>query len=1110
MLSQLTIPKKRNAPGALDYQQLYAIGLKHIQQLSSRIWTDYNVHDPGITTLELLCYALTDLGYRAALPIEDLLASDRDNATKMQQQFFTARQILPNRALTLLDYRKLLIDRRGVKNAWIMPSPLIYYADNAKGTLIGSLNLFEEDITDLPALVAALKADNPIATDLVLQFPSATQQSLIAYEGSESATQPLLAQLVQALNRIIYGNSIYEVRRFESIALSAETQALLSQIVQTVQDEAQFRLNRLLLEDSLPGIAQSEAARTKTIVPGIIAVPIGGLYDVLIEYMDSFNSSSDRQAVLQDVRQVLQANRNPCEDFVTLAEVEAQEFLLCAELELEPTADVVQVNADIFFQVQQYLAPGVNNYSLNEMLSRTKADGSPYTVDEIFKGPLLECGFIDDAELAIAELRSEIRLSDIISIISDIPGVRAIRDIVINPSGLTVPFANKWVVPVSSGKKAVLDRSARSRLVFYKRNMPVSAKREQVEERYRNLVQAAIAKTETAVAYDLPVPVGTYRNLGSYYSMQNHFPAVYGLSEVGLSNTVGDRRKALAYQLKAYLLFFDQIMANYVAQLSHVKDLFSTDPTLERTYFQQVVTSFANDSEIYRSELLAADFVDLEPLVLNLVAHPDALSEFLWNQFSTSLQNQLTNFTNTPAQVELLKITLADELNALLRTDSFYTPDRFANITLTDDIQNFLTQNPQGKSLLQLNRLLLESAYPKELARYAVEDQSSADDRRNRFLDHLIARFAERFHDLAYALSSAFGSSPADLIRYKCDFLNNYPAISSDRALAYNDSLRADGDLWNTENVSGLEKRLAKLLGIRNPRRRNLGEMSYDIYAEIDQTPNDEFRFRLRHRETLNILLSSSTHYATREQARQAMEIAIRFALLPSGYDRKIAGDGTHYFNIVDDTGDVLARRIQYFATSAAMEQAIDQLITYLQNNYSDEGMYLIENILLRPEQPDDPFLPICPDPNCTDCEAADPYSYRLHIILPAYTSRFRNLEFRQFVETVIREETPAHILPKICWINGNDMAELERLYRDWIYLKAGVEKADRQQKLTDFITRLFAVKNLYPSRQLYECDSDEALPKFLLGQSALGTAPTPNPDLSSPLPQEPNDEPNS
>lgn len=183
-----------------------------------------------------------------------------------------------------------------------------------------------------------------------------------------------------------------------------------------------------------------------------------------------------------------------------------------------------------------------------------------------------------------------------------------------------------------------------------------------------------------------------------------------------------------------------------------------------------------------------------------------------------------------------------------------------------------------------------------------------------------------------------------------------------------------------------------------------------------------------------------------------------------------------------------MARRIEYFNTGAEMNQAIDELIEYLKVNYSDEGMYLIENILLRPEQNSDPFLPICPTPNCTDCAEADPYSYRINIILPAYSSRFRNMNFRRFAEEVIREETPAHILPKICWINKDDMAELENLYRDWIYLKAGVEKTDREDKLKKFIKKLFEVKSVYPPQKLSECGSGEDQPKFILGRTALGT----------------------
>jgi hypothetical protein len=97
-------------------------------------------------------------------------------------------------------------------------------------------------------------------------------------------------------------------------------------------------------------------------------------------------------------------------------------------------------------------------------------------------------------------------------------------------------------------------------------------------------------------------------------------------------------------------------------------------------------------------------------------------------------------------------------------------------------------------------------------------------------------------------------------------------------------------------------------------------------------------------------------------------------------------------------------------------------------------------------------------------------------------------MEFRRWAEQVIREETPAHVQPKVCWISKDDMAALERVYRDWIHLRAGRESADREAKLRDFIARLFAVKSVYPAQTLGECGPGEGREKFVLGRTALGS----------------------
>lgn len=758
MLYQSTIPKKPIPEAAFDWEQLYDLGLKHVQRLANRIWTDYNIHDPGVTTLELLCYALTDLSYRASFPIEDLLATPHDNAENMQDQFFTAPRILPSRPLTDLDYRKLLVDLPGVHNAWLKSVDLRYFAD-------------------------------PVTVEF------GTRQ--LRHEKPE--------------------------------------------------------------------------------LPGVTEVRIAGLYDVTLEYTADVATDAQKDEIKQQIRVLLHQNRNLCQDFRDIREVDTQSFILCSELQLTPEADPVRVKAEILFQVQQYLAPPVKRYTLNQMLARQQADGTPYTADQIFDGPLLNRGFIDDAELRQSELRREIRLSDIISIIMDIPGVEAVRDILLNPLE-SQPPANKWLVQVDLGKKAILTDfhpdAGLSRLVMYKRQMPVVPDQDKVDQYLQELRKALEAHLEAQESDPFAIPLGEFRQPESYHSFQNHFPATYGLSKYGLNPAADPHRQALAYQLKAYLLFFDQLLANYLAQLGRVKELFSLNPDQLRTYFYQEVESFSN---IY----------------------------------------------DTPQVVETLE--------------------------------------------------------------NQVEDPSVHLPRRHRFLDHLIARFAERFHDYAAIMYEVLQASPETVIAHKCDFLREYDQLSLDRPLACNYSLQQADKLWDTDNVSGLEKRLARLLGLSNFNRRDLS------------------------------------------------------------------------------------------ATTDAQA----------------EGMYFIENLLLLPEDPSDPFLPIPNNPDPLDCALEDPYSYRLHIILPAYAGRFRTMAFRRFAETVIRSEVPAHLLPKVCWISQEKMATLAKTYHDWIYLKAGVEPDLRQAKLQAFFEELCSAHNVYETQLLKECQEGEEEPQlFILGQTALGSLP--------------------
>ena len=116
MARRLTLPTGPLEHGALDYRFLRAEGIRLLERMGGDQWTDFNTHDPGITILEQLCYAITDLGYRIAYEIPDLLASGGGDP---YESLYPAPEILTCHPVTLEDLRKLILDVDGVGNAWI-------------------------------------------------------------------------------------------------------------------------------------------------------------------------------------------------------------------------------------------------------------------------------------------------------------------------------------------------------------------------------------------------------------------------------------------------------------------------------------------------------------------------------------------------------------------------------------------------------------------------------------------------------------------------------------------------------------------------------------------------------------------------------------------------------------------------------------------------------------------------------------------------------------------------------------------------------------------------------------------------------------------------------
>ena len=922
----ISIPKNIETGDQTDFHFLRKTGIEYIEKLGGKLWTDYNSHDPGITTLEVLSYAITDLGMRMNMNIEDILTSE-DTKKDIHTQFLKATEILPSRPLNELDYRKLFIDinfasghKRPIRNCWLVPNNEALYVDCKTGQL---------------------------------DFKP-------------------IGDKTQSFN-------------------------------------------------------------------------IKGLYDLYVDYaedIDDENSGCGKSSVNLQILDRYHSNRSLCEDLAEIKEVEIQKVAVCARIGLVNKADEELVHAKVLKAINNYLSPEVHFYSLKQMLEKGLA------TDQIFEGPLLDNGFIDTEELKNSQLRREVRLSDIISEVMKVDGVKEIHEISIAGCDHVIKQTNDWLICIEKGRKPELCEL--SSFSYSKGSLPLNINDKKVQEYVQTLKrEEEVLRDDARQNKELALPQGTSYDIANYATILNEFPDTYGVGISGIIGNLSPEREALAKQMKGYLLFFDQILAGYFKHLEKVKEVLSVHGDLKRTYFTQALKNIKGFDELV---------------------------------------------SNYPSE--------SDEL-----TDSLY------------------------------------------------EELDNSVERRNEVLDHLISRFAETFSDYTFLMKSLYGKSADEIVlNNKQNFLNEYTSLSKDRGLGYNYTLFADSDIWNTKNISGAQKRIARLLGIKDYKQRNLSQSPVLIIKTLNGNKAN-YTWRVKDAEN-NIILSSINTYQIEYAATKNLNEAIYQIIQIDQEDLKntldqlgscedntclvgnmrirFSGGGNYYFDVVDDSQEknVIAthKRNNPYQNLEALKLGIIETVRYFKEDFTEEGIFLVEHLLLKPTIKDyklmggigcmeidrtfkvmydiedvaetDPveysetFMSSCEE----DCEedVFDPYSYRVSVVLPGYAYRFQDPDFRRYAETVIRQEIPAHVLAKICWVGDrltetqtakSDLSEFEVAFKQYLSDKSKNNTANLGNSIQDLLTALTNLNNIYRPGRLLDCakdDNDSLDGKIILGQSNI------------------------
>ena len=326
-----------------------------------------------------------------------------------------------------------------------------------------------------------------------------------------------------------------------------------------------------------------------------------------LSYNNSFkNNPTQKRNFQKDIYHFLKRSRNIGEDIEEVVLLENQNINIPFEVYLENGVIIEDVIARMFFRLFELIYRPIRYYSHDELIAEGKSTA------QIYSGPRLSKGFIKNESLK--ERITTLNADGIKKLLAGVKGVRNCKVIGIECND----SKPEKEVKVHDGHffhildDDALTANSESRLSRMFQNMTVYLNQKKVVIFDKNKIARSVQELWAKKYRQYPMGSqqydedstrlkGTYRNTGDYHSIQHQFPMIYGIGKNGVSSYETLERQGKANQLKAYLMFFEQLLANDLAQIGNLGNLFSIkyDAHDSRSYFGQRLDSVPRVETIY-------------------------------------------------------------------------------------------------------------------------------------------------------------------------------------------------------------------------------------------------------------------------------------------------------------------------------------------------------------------------------------------------------------------------------------------------------------------------------------------------------------------------------
>jgi hypothetical protein len=753
-----------------------------------------------------------------------------------------------------------------------------------------------------------------------------------------------------------------------------------------------------------------------------------GLFDVFVE-LENHNLTQEKRQVLElEIREQLLNNRGVCMHFNDVFFLESELIKLDINIELNRKIDTAEFLFELVKTLENYFSPAPKFSTIDTLIS------SGLIVEDIYLGPLLKNGFIRDDEVIEHELRKNIYVSDILNIVMSLDGVHHIKKM--NLSNENDEEFN-WIYEVKSKCVPRLDISRSSVSVSYKGKHAYSIS---LKEFFPENVSFKNKIGNSHKSNKINQNEGKIKELKSYTSIVNDFPEIYGLSRMGMPE--GSTKNAIAStkQLRVYLMFFDQIMANYLAQLDHLKYLFSLND-LNTTNAIQVLEDFPGVYYVYKP------FLDHY-----LRSHQDLNDELSlrksWKKYVKENRKQLELFIGeTKENKEVFshrRNKILDHLLARYGYDysSFDVVSLLNESELIDLKTNFLRQlcetgYAKFQGVEKLSHVLHKnSGYEKYFSSmfgfYLNQKQLISSQMTGMLTD-------SQEHSEVVSLEFKdinMGEAIQKLLRYG-NTSSNYDYDSKSLFLSdFDGKLFCEFSISNQERTSDIHPIIKKMTD-RIYRLSRESEAFYFLEHSFLR-PTDEMKvYGLNIHMDENVIFSSDSHYTrkNRDTITHDFQLSLRDK---ASYE--IMELSMSQFKIKWSSGGSSMLSTHFFNDAQEAEIKLDEYISYFQSQKNLESIYDRTTIFSSMYN-----------------EVVDPFSNIVSFIFPNWPHRFQNEAFKNFILENIKNGLPAHIVPNIGWISLEKMICFEELIKEYSKEsnKSPKERLDQLKDVLNFLTSI-------------------------------------------------------